>query len=276
VSSSPLAFTRDVPDAFAAAMSSGAEPGTLDPARARIQHRAYRAALEAGGFTVVALAADEAHPDCPFVEDTAVIIGAQALATRPGHPDRRGEVPPVAAALARHVPVEWMEAPARLDGGDVLQMGPVVFAGRSDRTDDAGIEALERFVGPLGRTVVPVDVTGVLHLRSAVSVLDGRRILVFPGAVDIDAFAECEVVAVPGNDPGAANVIRLPDGSLLVNARFDDLVSSLIGVGVRTVGVDISEFMRADAGLTCLSLRLRSPLAAPPTYPRTTTSESEP
>lgn len=32
---------------------------------------------------VIELSADEGYPDCPFIEDTAVVIGNRALITRP-------------------------------------------------------------------------------------------------------------------------------------------------------------------------------------------------
>lgn len=43
-------------------------------------------------LTSQTLAADEAHPDCPFVEDTVVYARGTAVTLRPGHESRRGEV----------------------------------------------------------------------------------------------------------------------------------------------------------------------------------------
>lgn len=41
---------------------------------------------------MIEMVADESLPDCPFVEDTAVICNGIALLTRPGHPQRAREV----------------------------------------------------------------------------------------------------------------------------------------------------------------------------------------
>lgn len=41
---------------------------------------------------MIEMVADESLPDCPFVEDTAVICNGVALLTRPGHPQRAREV----------------------------------------------------------------------------------------------------------------------------------------------------------------------------------------
>lgn len=253
--SRPVALVRDVPDSFVSAVTSRPAVPPLDPAKARLQHADYVAALEDGGFAITRVPAAEKHPDCIFVEDIAVAVGRKALLTRPGHPSRRGETAGVSAALADLVPVEPM-VDGSLDGGDVLQVGNRVFVGLSQRTDAAGIAELARFCAP--REVITVPVRATLHLKSGVSAVAENAVLWHPAACERDALVGLQVVEVPGDDPEAANVVRLPDGSVLVAAHHPataDLVASL-GHPVRTV--DVSEFARADGGLTCLSVRIRS------------------
>jgi len=235
----------------------------VDVALARSQHDGYHSALEAGGFATMTLPADEAHPDSVFVEDTAVVVGGRALVTRPGHPDRRGESEAVTNALRGMLEVHEMEAPATLDGGDVLQVGRAVYVGRSGRTNAAGIAALGRFVAPMGRRVIPIEVRAVLHLKSAATAIDPHTVLVWPDGVDIAAFDGLRIVAVPGPDPEAANVVRLPDGAILAGEAHPETAALLEGIGHRVVTVDVSEFAKADGGLTCLSLRLRDVFAPP-------------
>lgn len=67
------ALLRAVPDSFSEALVSGPRPA-IDVAQARRQHDAYRAVLVDAGYSVEVIAADEAHPDCPFIEDTAVVL----------------------------------------------------------------------------------------------------------------------------------------------------------------------------------------------------------
>ncbi len=258
----PWALLRAVPDSFPACVTRRPAVPPLDAARARRQHAAYRACLEAGGFSTSVLAADEAHPDCCFIEDAAVLLGGAALATRPGHALRRGEVPAVAAALRERLPVGVMEAPATLDGGDVLRVGGRLFVGESERSNPAGREALARFAASQGWDVVPVPLRGVLHLKSAVTALDEGTVLVFPGAVGPEAFSGLRVVPVAGGDPEAANVVRLPDGRILVASHLPQSAGAVRAAGFTPLACDVSEFARADGGLTCLSLRCRS-LVAP-------------
>ena len=257
----PLALVREVPDSFRDCVVSTDPRPEIDVAAARRQHHAYREALTAGGFRVRAVAADEAHPDSPFIEDTAVVIADRALITRPGHRSRRGERAGVAAALEPLVSLTHLEGPATLDGGDVLQVGRTVFVGRSARTNSDGIAALDRFAVAAGRSVVPVEVAGVLHLKSAVTALDANTVLAAEAMAGSPAFADVRVLPAPPGDPEAANVVRLPDGRLLVAAHHDATAVLLEAEGYGVARCDVSQFAKAGGGLTCLSLRLRDVLS---------------
>jgi len=254
----PHALLREVPDSFVRCVTAEPVSRPLDPSLARRQHRAYQDALEAGGFTTSLLAADESHPDGSFIEDAALVVGGRALVARPGHVSRRGEVPPVAAALGEMMPVDTVEAPGILDGGDVLVVGSRVFVGLSSRTNRAGIDSLVRFAGP-DREVVPVDVSGVLHLKSAVTALDYGTLLMEPGMVDPGRFDGFRIIYTPPEEFHAANVVRLPDGSILAAAGSPRSAGLIADAGFEVRTVDVSEFARADGGLTCLSVRIRVP-----------------
>jgi dimethylargininase len=93
------AIVRGVPGSFEQATARYFGSGPTDVAEARRQHAAYVAALRDFSVAVTELAADEAFPDCIFVEDHAVVHDGRALLTHSGLASRRGEQPPVAAAL---------------------------------------------------------------------------------------------------------------------------------------------------------------------------------
>lgn len=42
---------------------------------------------------VIQVPADNKYPDCPFIEDTAVVIGNRALITHPVSPNSAGDRP---------------------------------------------------------------------------------------------------------------------------------------------------------------------------------------
>ena len=119
--------------------------------------------------------------------------------------------------------------------------------------------ALTRFCAPV--EVIPVRVRDTLHLKSGVSAVDAETVLWHPAACDRDDLEGMSVVEVAGDDPEAANVVRLPDGSVLVASHFPATAELVVSLGHRVRTVGVSEFARADGGLTCLSVRLRSVIA---------------
>lgn len=253
---SPIAVVREVTDSFAGSVTRQPVVPPLDPGLARRQHAAYRSALEAGGFDIRVVPGDEAHPDGCFIEDAAVVVGEVALITRSGHRARRGETGPVAESLAVLMEVETLDG-GTLDGGDVLQVGGTVFVGVGGRTDADGAARLEALCSRMGRETVTVPVGRALHLKSGATALDATTVLWHPDACDAEVFHGLRVVPVDSDDPEAANVVRLANGSILIGAAHERVGEQLIGLGYEVAACDTSEFARADGGLTCLSIRLR-------------------
>jgi dimethylargininase len=251
-----IALTRDVSPALARCELTFLPREAIDLERAVEQHAAYGRLLESLGLAVQRLPADAAHPDCCFVEDTAVVLDEVAVIAHPGAPSRRGEVEAVAAALEPHRRLARIPQSARLDGGDVLLLGRRLYVGVSGRTDPAGAEALRRIVGPLGYDVRPVRVTACLHLKSAVSPIDDAAVLANPEWFDVSPLDDVEIVPVPPDEPGAANVLRA-GGCLIAHAGFPRTIDMLGARGVDVRPIDVSEFLKAEAGVTCKSLVFR-------------------
>jgi hypothetical protein len=82
------ALVRGLPASFAAGalrQHGGGAGGAIDAARAEEQHEVYTDLLRRLLPRVVEVPADEAHPDCVFIEDTAVVTpDGIAIVTRPG------------------------------------------------------------------------------------------------------------------------------------------------------------------------------------------------
>lgn len=227
----------------------------IDVDRAVAQHRAYQAALERLGCTVVSLPPEPALPDAVFVEDTAVVLDEMAVVTTPGAVSRQGEVESVASALAAFRPVRRLSAGARLDGGDVLRIGRRLYVGRSSRSNAAAVADLARWLGPLGYEVQAVAIEGCLHLKTACSYLGDGRLLANPELVDLAAFGELAVVEVDAAEPLAANALAL-GGSVVFPASFPATAARLAALGYPVVALDTSELQKAEAGVTCMSLIL--------------------
>lgn len=225
----------------------------IDLARAVEQHRAYVAALQAHGVDLEILPAAEDLPDAVFVEDTAVVLDECAVVTRPGVDSRRGETDAVAPALGAHRPIVTIEAPGTLEGGDVLRVGRTLFAGQTLRSNADGIRQLAEAAAPHGYEVVSVPLSGCLHLKSAITYAGSETVVCNPEWVNVDLFARWQCVPVAAEEPYGANVLLIAD-VVYVAASAPGTRRKLDALGFQTSALDTSEFEKAEAALTCLSL----------------------
>jgi dimethylargininase len=235
----------------------------IDYSRACEQHAAYRETLEKCGATVVTLDVNRDLPDCCFVEDTAVVLDEIAILTPMGTQLRRGEPAGIEPELRKYRDVVRINLPATLEGGDVLHAGRTLFVGVTARTNPAGVEALAAIARRFAYRVVPASVKGCLHLQTAVTALDDWTLLVNPAWLDVHELSGFDFVRVPAAEPWAANVARV--GTKIVAAAGYPRTADLIcGRGYEVRMVDVSEFAKAEGGVTCLSLLINRPKASEP------------
>jgi dimethylargininase len=247
----PIALVRRPGPRLAEGIVTHIARSPVDPGLAGRQHGAYRAALAAAGGTVREVAPADGSPDAVFVEDVLVVCGDLAVLTRPGAPERRGEVAGVEDAAARlGLRTARITPPGTLDGGDVLQVGRTVYVGRGGRTNAEGVRQLGALLRPLGRTVVPVRLRAVLHLKSAVTALPDGTLLAFPGLVEPGTLPAVRPVA---EEPGC-HVVPLGGDHLLISASAPRTAADLTALGYRVHAVDIGEFEKLEGCVTCLSV----------------------
>jgi dimethylargininase len=225
----------------------------IDIALAQAQHRAYVAALERLGVDVTILPAEERMPDAVFVEDAAIVLDECAVIARPGIASRQPEVAAIEAALRAVRPIVRIEAPGTLEGGDVLRVGRTLFVGQTPRTNAAGTRQLAGAIAPHGYDVVALTPTGCLHLKSAVTYAGSGTVVVNPAWIDVDRFARWQCVPVHPDEPFGANVLLVGD-VVHVAASAPQTRRKLDALGFETAALDTSEFEKAEAALTCLSL----------------------
>ncbi|MDB4736175.1 arginine deiminase family protein, partial [Planctomycetota bacterium] len=223
----------------------------IDATLAAEQHAAYARILGEAGLEVLTLEPLEGFPDACFVEDPAIALPGRAVLTRPGAASRRGEVDALGRVLQELVPVERVSF-GSLDGGDVLQLPDRILVGLSTRTNAAGIESLAQLSS---RPVFGIPVRGALHLKTAMSWLRGDQVLADPRALDVHAegLEGLELVEADPDEPAGANVLKVSD-QLVVSKAAPRTADRLQAMGLSLHPVDISEFHKAEAGLTCLSL----------------------
>jgi dimethylargininase len=253
----PTAYTRIPSPLLADCQVTHVERVPIDAARAAAQHAAYERALAAHGCRLVRIPPLPEAPDGVFVEDMALLLDTVAVLTRPGSAARVGERASVATRLAEDFPV-LEPAAGHLDGGDVLRVGKTLYVGLSARTDAQGAQALAEAVAPHEFRVVPVTVTGCLHLKTAVTYLGpdatGRPwLLAHAPWTDMAAFEGMGWLEVAPDEPWAANALRLGD-TILLAADAAHTAAMLRARGYHVAGVVNAELRKAEAGLTCMSL----------------------
>jgi dimethylargininase len=247
------AVTRKVGPSLASCELAYLPRVEIDVPKAARQHRQYEACLERLGARVVSLPAEPGFPDGVFVEDPALVLDEIAVVTRMGAESRRGEPESLAAALARFRPLARLREPATLEGGDVVRMGKTLYVGLSRRTNAEGAKQLAEIVEPLGYCVAPVNVTGCLHLKTACCAVSGNTVLMNPSLFDSSAVRDCNCLCVPPEEAWAADVLRIAD-TVLIPSSFPRTRQLLEASGFNVKPIDVSELMKAEAGVTCMSL----------------------
>jgi dimethylargininase len=247
------AITRQVSPTLAACELEYLERQPIDIPKAIDQHRAYEQCLREAGACIVTLPADPQFPDGVFVEDPAIVLDEIAIITRMGAGSRRGEAQSIAEALAPFRELAWITEPATIEGGDVMRVAKTLFVGHSRRTNPQGIEQFSNIVKQFGYRVIPVEVTGCLHLKSACSPLSDSAILANRAWIQSAEFGTLQVIDVSPEEPSAANVLRIAHTTLNA-ASFPRTAEILNRAGHRVTLLDISELQKAEAALTCSSL----------------------
>ena len=225
----------------------------IDVAREALQHQAYEELLRELGVRVISLPEERDLPDAVFVEDPAVVVDEVAIMTRMGAASRRPESESLARALSEYRPIKYMEAPATLEGGDVMRIGRTLFVGASSRTNADGVSGLRELLAPYAYQVKAVEMTGCLHLKSACTYIGRDSILINRAWVDAAQLEGFELIDIPATEPDAANALLIDD-VVIIPASFHETRAMLEERGFSVRVIDVSELQKAEGGVTCKSL----------------------
>lgn len=250
----PAALVRPVSSRLADTELTYLDRVPVDVDQAREQHAGYVTLLRRLGHQVVDVAARDDLPDGTFVEDAVVVVDDLAVLTRPGAASRRPEVASVREAVeGLGLRTARVEAPATLDGGDVLQVGRTVFVGLGGRTTPHAVEQLRLHLAPLGREVVAVPVLGCLHLKTGATALPDGTVLTVPGWVDTGPFAAAGLPLLEVPEPQGADVV-LSGERVVMSAAAPRTAELVRARGTEVHEADIAELEKAECGPTCLSV----------------------
>jgi dimethylargininase len=228
----------------------------IDVARAFAQHSAYVALLREHGLEVIHAPEAPEHPDGLFVEDALVVIEGRAILTRPGAASRRDEVTSMEQVTQQlGMREERIQAPGRLDGGDVLVTERHVFVGRSSRSNVRAIQQLKSFQACRGRAVLGLSLSGVLHLRTALTQLPDGALIALPKSVDTEQLRKLGYAVHEAAEASAADVLCLGQ-TVVLPSDANVTAFRLRELGYEVVQIDVSELQKLEAGVTCMCVLL--------------------
>lgn len=225
----------------------------IDMTKAVAQHHAYERLLEDFGARLISLPPEPSLADSMFVEDPALVLDEVAIIFPLGTESRRPEGASLARALTPFRELQYVHLPGMIEGGDILRIGRQLFVGLSQRTNAEGVRQLQCIVEQFNYKVIPVPVTGCLHLKSAVTLLGGDTVLANRKWFEASCIAGYEWIDVAPEEPHAANALAFESGVVLP-ASFPSTRARIEARGFEVVPLDISELQKAESGLTCSSL----------------------
>lgn len=247
-----IALTRPVSPRIGQCQLTYMKRQPISYERALKQHSEYKCALQKLGLRVISLPSEPELPDSVFVEDTALVlnelavIGATAVASR--HP----ELLAIKDFLSQYREIESLGEGAKFEGGDVVRRGKTIYVGESRRTCQNAFERLHKVLEPLGYNLRRVRVLHCLHLSTGATYVGNDTILANPKWIDVSAFTDCRVISVCEEEPWAANTLTV-DGVVLMPEGFPKTRFVLEQNGFCVHTVDISEFLKAEGSVSCLT-----------------------
>ncbi len=250
-----LAITRDVSPRFNECEITHIDRSPIDVKVALAQHDAYVQALKELGCAVLELPAEADLPDSVFVEDTAVILPEVALITRPGADSRKPETESITHALRPYRELVFIESPATVDGGDVLIVGRNIYVGMSTRSNQMAVDQMNHLLGKYGYKAQSVDLHDCLHLKTAVTRVDDKTLLINRRWVDVENFEGYQLIDVDESEPFAGNCLPIGD-AIIFPVEFPKTGAKLEARGYKLKPVVADELAKAEGAVTCCSLIL--------------------
>jgi N-dimethylarginine dimethylaminohydrolase len=239
--------------------------------RAIAEYERFVELLRGAGTDVVALPADDRTTlDSIYVRDAAVISDRGVVFGRMGKPQRDGEPAAQEERLrSAGVPVLGrIEAPGRLEGGDVLWLDrETLVVGRGYRTNDEGIRQLHALLGDGMRELIVVPLphwrgpSDVMHLMSLISPVDEDLAVVYSPLLPVP-FRErliaggIELVEVPDEefDSMGTNVLALAPRRCLMLRGNPRTRTALERAGAEVIEYEGEEIsVKGAGGPTCLT-----------------------
>jgi len=247
------AMTREINAAMNSCELTFLTRDKIDMDLAKQQHQQYQSVLSSLGCEIVIVPTESNLADSVFIEDTAVVLDEVAVLCRPATALRGQEVAGVEDVLQQYRTLISIQSPGTLEGGDLLRVGKVIYAGLSTRSNQNGIEQLSRIVADYGFSVKTVETEKCLHLKSAISEVAPGVLLINPDWISRSTFKNYELIDVDKEEEHAANAL-LVGQKIIYPSSFPRTLEKLVNAGLDVTQVNVSELQKAEGAVTCCSL----------------------
>ena len=252
--------------------------GPLDAGRMKRQYDRFAACVSDSGALIEWIPErDDGLADSVFVFDPSFMTPRGAILLRPGKSLRRPEVALHEALHQRlDVPIIGsIEPPGIAEGGDLLWLDEnTLAAGRTFRTNQAGIDQLRDLLSPVGVRVHGFDLpvwkgsTACLHLLSVVSPLDRDLALVYPRLLPVALLDLMRTLAIrcleAGDDEFDAsggmslNVLATAPRRCIAVDGFPKTLRLMRDAGCEVTCFDADALcIPCEGGPTCMTLPIR-------------------
>ena len=135
----------------------------------------------------------------------------------------------------------------------MLNTDEKIFVGISSRTNFEAVNALAKFTK---KPVIPIKILRGLHLKTSVSYLGNDILVLDPSSVETNPLHEFKWIETDSSSHRAANCLAI-ENKVLISKESNQIADRIHKEGFKTLELDISEFEKADGGLTCLSIMLK-------------------
>ncbi len=247
------AMTREINAAMGSCELTFLLRDKIDMDLAKQQHQQYQSVLSSLGCEIVIVSTESNLADSVFIEDTAVVLDEIAVLCRPATALRGQEVAGVKDVLQQYRTLASIQSPGTLEGGDLLRVGNIIYAGLSTRSNQSGIEQLRYIVADYGFSVESVETKKCLHLKSAVSEVAPGVLLINSDWISRSVFKNYELIDVDKEEAHAANAL-LVDQKVIYPSSFPRTLEKLVNAGLDVTQVNVSELQKAEGAVTCCSL----------------------
>ena len=150
--------------------------------------------------------------------------------------------------------IETIHDPGTIEAGDIMMVGSLFYIGLSERTNTEGARQMIEILRAYGMDGKTVPLKKFLHLKSGLSYLENKKLLISGEFLKMQIFKEFVQLHLPDEETYASNSVWIND-KVLIPHGFPVALSKIRDQGYKPVVLDVSEFQKLDGGLSCLSLR---------------------